>query len=509
MRFQEFAETACDLADMPDDAATTALAELFKRADFGEAGLLVALCSQKPAWDIQPRLTAPDSDAFFLPTHFPKPHTLPRVFAEMQRIAKTNARAAASRRHALLSSLEPPGAEAVQNLLSGKPVVASQVLEAALVSLPLRTGVPVPPEKLTRYTSLEIDQVWQKARRSYGHIKDDGFYCQIHKLNNRVLIYIGENLLEQTRRYPNIVSAALRQITADNVILDGELVGLDANNQLLPRSQMHKAVFHQVRLFDLLSVHGADFRYQPYTKRRKERLAVITSEPNALLRQATEFEINTRAALLARFEQCVAEQWEGMVVKQLNTPYLSHTHNPTSIKLKQVEPIDVTIVGYFLSAGHVETFLVALYNERTRQFEACARTRAGLSLADIETIRNLVDTAPGQDPAHPVVVNQAPHVWVKPRFVFELLVDYRFPSNSYPCAIPQTGQGWGLYNPTFRFPTPRLDKAGHHTTTIAQMLKLLRVEAGKQQKTPQPQFDQDTLRASQQLDFGWNTSGKP
>ncbi len=506
MLFQDFVETVHNLADMPDDAAPIALANLFERAEFGEAGLLVALCSQKSTWDIHPWLTNPDPENLFLPAHFPKPHTLPRVFAEMQRITKAKAGTAASRKQVLLTSLEPVSAEAAQNLLSGKKVVTSHVLEAALLSLPLSTGVPIPPEKLTRYTSREIEQVWQKLGRSYGHIKDDGFYCQLHKLGTRVLVYTGANLLEQTRHYPEIVSAARRQIAAYNAILDGELVGLDANEQVLPRSRMHRAVYYQVRLFDLLGINETDWRHRPYRQRREKRLAAVAGQPNAVLRQATEFEINTKVALLTYFEQCVAEEWEGMVVKQVDTPYRSNTRNPTSIKLKQVEPIDVTIVGYFLSAGRVETFLVALYNEQTGQFEACARTHAGLSAKEIEAVQTLVDTAPGQDPAQPVVVNLAPDVWVKPRFVFEMRVDYRYLSNDYLCALPQTGQGWGLHNPVFQSPTPRLDKAGHHTTTIAQLLKL-RVETGKRQEGSDVQSSQDDLIAGHQLGFGWVNSG--
>lgn len=505
MLFSDFARTLSKVARVVSDRNTMVvmLTELFQRADFGDVGPLLALCRQNPAWQIHPWLEESVPEDLLMSYHLPEPHTLSRIFVEMQRIVADPA--TPLRRQVMLASLDSISAAVAERLLHGRGFVEPAVLEAVLATVEWRVGWPILPEKLVRRTSLEIEQVWQDLEDSYGHVKDDGYYCQLHKLGERVLVFVGANLLEQTSQYPEVIKAVQRQVKAESATLEGELVGLaPRTDRVLPRRQMMCAARYQVRLFDLLGVNDCDWREQPYALRREERLSLVVHQPSGALCHAREFALHSAEGLHALFEQCQAEGWEGLVIKQAGVSYQSGLRNPACVKLKIVEPVDVTIVGYFLSAmGEVETFLLALYNEETGQFEACGRTQAGLSPEARRVIQTMVRPYTSRQPVPSVIVGEVPDVWVEPVFVFELRADYRHPSDRYPCAWMQTGQGWALHNPVFLSAEPRSDKDAHHTTSIDQFLSL-RVEAGQVPKQSGFERGQSPQAAAQQLGFTWD-----
>jgi ATP-dependent DNA ligase len=478
--FSEVAQAATNIDQATPEQTVKILTDLFQQADFGEASLLVALCGQHPNWDIRPWLSNDEPEAGLRSTVLPKPHTLARVFREMQTIAGDSSATGLSRRHVLLTSLAPPQARVAEQLLAGQSLAPAKALESALNALKVRAGGPVLPETLVRRTSVQIEQVWQKLGASYGHVKDDGYYCQLHKQGDRVLIFVGVNLLEQTRHYPEIVKAGQNLIEGEAAILEGELVGLDSTGRVLSRRYMPQATRYQVRLFDLLSVNDDDLRPQPYQQRREKRLALVAQPPEtAALGHALEFTIDSFDTLVDLFDRCQAENWEGVVVKQVDAPYRSGQRNPRCIKLKRVEPVDATIVGMFLGpAGQVEAFLLALYNGKSGRFEACGRTKAGLSKPACDMVQALVTAKTGRDPLVTVTPGEEPDVWVEPRYVFEFSADYRYATDRYPCTRLQSGQGWALQNPVFQSSEPRRDKAVHHTTPIDQFLELP-VETGQ------------------------------
>lgn len=504
MDFLNFAQKISEIKAAPSPTATTLLTGLFDEAEFGEASLLVALCGPKPVWQTRPWLIEQfASEESIFTANLPGPHTLARVYYEMQQSIKNKNTTGPSYRSRLLASLDPLSADIASQLLAGVGGVESKDLETALARTRFRVGMPLPPEKLVRYTSEETEAVWQRLGKSYSHKKDDGYYCQLHKLNNTVLVFIGVALIEQTGNYSKIVEAVRAQVKAEMVILEGELVGLSLDGRVVPRRQIEQAVRHQVRLFDLLGVDGQDWRWLPYHTRRERKLNVVSDQPGGAICHVQEFIIDSAEALKFRFKECIEEGWEGLVLKQAETNYRSGVRNPNCIKLKHVEPVDAVIIGYFLNKhSGVETFLLAIYNDETKKFEACGRTKAGLSDQAVLKIEEMLETDIKSAAPATVVVDEPPDVWVQPRLVFEFLADYVYHTDKYPCGRENTGQGWALHNPKFNTMTPRLDKASHHTITIDQFLAL-RVEAGQKETTGSGTSKKDTSQATQQLSFDW------
>lgn len=506
MDFATVAKTLVQIRDKSPDLTTTLMASLFEQADFGEVSLLLALCRSKPVWQIYPWLVESLSSELLMSTSLSASPTLADIFAEIHQINQTPSRLKLARQRTFLNKLEPVSEDVAEQLLRGQGFVKPDILETILGVIPWHIGLPMLPEKLVRYTSDEIQTVWRKLGSCYGHVKDDGYYCQIHKWHNQVLIYTGANLFEQTREYIEIMETVQQRVEVESLVLEGELVGLNQQSQVLPRRHMGLAERYQVRLFDLLAIGNEDWRGQPYQVRREKLHSLVRDESLSALCHAQEFRIDSLDQLRSVFNRCQAEGWEGLVLKQMDVLYRSGTRNPGCIKLKPIEPIDATIIGYFSSTKEtVETFLLALYNEKTGQFEACGRTRAGLSPQNIEAILALIEPIK-RTTSIDCVATEAPTVWVTPIFIFEFVSDYRYASDRYPCALFQTGQGWALHNPIFLSAEPRLDKEAHHTTSIEQFLRL-RTEAG--QSIAQQQIvnkEPNSPEKIQQLDFGWNIS---
>jgi hypothetical protein len=506
MLFAELTAAVGKLNSATPAQAVDIVADLFEKADFGDAGLIMALCGDKKpgwqSWRVSPWLAGLEPDPVLVPVRLPEPHTLVRVYKHMQFLRKAKKQALLSRRHMLETSLAPADFSLMEQFVAGKVLTNVKIMEAALAAMPWRPGLPVLPEKLRCRNGDELEKVWQNLGAGYGHVKDDGGYCQIHKQDDQVLIFEGVRLFETTGLWPNIVRAVQDQVKAGAVVLEGELVGLDAAGRVVRQTQMQQARHYQVRLFDLMGLNGEDVRALPYKQRHELRRQWVSNQPSTDLCHAVEFPLDSLPMLQDRFEQCLAENWEGMVVKKHDAIYRSGAHNPHCVKLKQTEPVDATIVGCFLNQdGRALAFLLALYNEKTGCYETCARTRQGLSDKQVAQVQALVTETMGRDPLVKVMPREEPDVWVRPVYVFEFEADYREASSRYFCGQADTGQGWTLRSPRFISPEPRQEKAAHHTTSIEDFLEI-RVDSGqtKSSKT-KPKAKKKQHDSGEQLSF--------
>ena len=103
-----------------------------------------------------------------------------------------------------------------------KRIVSSQLplicLEEPTMSW--QPGRPIKPEETSK---LDLTSAWRSVGPCYAAAKYDGYRLQIHRDKDRVWLYT-RNLKDWTKRYPYVVEAVQRQIRADRVILDGELI---------------------------------------------------------------------------------------------------------------------------------------------------------------------------------------------------------------------------------------------------------------------------------------------
>src|SRR6185437_2499897 len=101
-------------------------------------------------------------------------------------------------------------------------------------------------------------------------LKLDGYRALISKDGANVTIQ-SRNLKSLTRMYPTVATAGHR-LKANQVIVDGEIVAVDASGRPSFQALQHRSLHpnHQILFyaFDLLALNGQDLTQKPLTERR-------------------------------------------------------------------------------------------------------------------------------------------------------------------------------------------------------------------------------------------------
>ncbi len=215
------------------------------------------------------------------------------------------------------------------------------------------------------------------------------------------------NLLDITRRYPELTGLRDALGKRRAAVLDGEIVALDHQHRpsfpLLQR-RMHvnepgqiarlvKEVPIAYVLFDLLYLDGRSLTAEPYTKRRAMLEELALDGPSW---QVTPSYVNRGESMLAAARQ---NGMEGLVAKKLDSTYETGRRSNCWLKIKIIQRQEFVIGGWTAEstglpdrvgtmllgyhdadgklhyAGHVGTGLVSAdHAPLVRKFEKLART---------------------------------------------------------------------------------------------------------------------------------------
>ncbi len=188
--------------------------------------------------------------------------------------------------------------------------------------------------------------------------KYDGARIQLHGDGERVAIWTRQ-LSDVTRSLPDVVEVARRDLRGAPFILDGEVLALDASGRPLPFQELMRRFrrVHGVEVlaremplalhfFDCLMHDGRSLIDEPY-ERRWEALAAVTGgrylAERAIVRTAEE-----AAAFHAR---AVAAGHEGVMAKELASPYEPGGRGRRWYKIKRAETVDCVIVAADRGSG--------------------------------------------------------------------------------------------------------------------------------------------------------------
>jgi len=188
--------------------------------------------------------------------------------------------------------------------------------------------------------------------------KYDGARIQLHRDGDRVAIW-SRRMTDVTRSLPDIVAIARRDLTGTPLILDGEVVALDAASRPLPFQELMRR-FRRVRdveaaagalplglhLFDCLMADGRPCLDEPYT-RRWEILERVTGG-RWLAERALVARAEDGAALMAR---ALAAGHEGLMAKDPASPYEPGGRGKKWLKLKAALTVDCVIVAADRGSG--------------------------------------------------------------------------------------------------------------------------------------------------------------
>lgn len=230
---------------------------------------------------------------------------------------------------------------------------------------------------------------------------------------------------DKTGAFPDAVEAIQKWARRLDraVVVDGEVVALDERGnpvgfQNLQRIQMHDVAIAFVA-FDLLRDGNEDVRERPLRERRARLELLLKGVRDPRLR-ISEQAIGDGRAMHAR---AVAESWEGLIAKRLDSPYKSGKRSPDWRKLKLVRRQACVIGGWTDPRGSrpfLGALLLGVYDDNGR-LQYIGHSGAGFTdeelgrvwkrLRAIETKTSPFATMPK--------TNERPH-WVQPKLVAEV-----------------------------------------------------------------------------------------
>lgn len=255
----------------------------------------------------------------------------------------------------------------------------------------------------------------------------------------RVLAYIDDgNVFLQSRRgidltplFPEVVEA-LQQQHIDTMLLDGEIVALDANGQpsfnaLQNRAQRKgtKALATARRespviflCFDLLHFAGMNLRGATYTERRRYLTQCLLPSAHVQLVHASDDAEQLWSASLA-------SGFEGIVAKRRDSAYQPGKRSATWMKYKSRRTGEFVVGGYTQGRrgrGRLGALVLGYY--KGRQLHYVAHSGSGLTDRSIKEILALASTL--ETKTSPFVEKpplNAPATWLKPELVAEIQFD--------------------------------------------------------------------------------------
>jgi DNA ligase-1 len=218
----------------------------------------------------------------------------------------------------------------------------------------------------------EPDKVVYPIRAEY---KIDGSRLQVHKWGTQTWIFSRRGV-EKSQTLPEIVEIA-KKFNAQSCIVDGEVLAVDQNGnpspfqvmleRTVPRELTPEELAERMekvrvtyRAFDILFLNGRELTSLPLSERRKYLVEVV---PQEYLAEGVECQ--NEVELMRFYDEALKKGFEGIVVKDLNSPYEMGQRTYTWLKLKpERDTIDCTIVkalyGKGRRAGLYSSFLLAV-----------------------------------------------------------------------------------------------------------------------------------------------------
>ncbi len=372
----------------------------------------------------------------------------------------------------------------------------------AVEKLKVRVGFPIRSELCERLPTPE--KVIEKMGEVDAQYKYDGFRVQIHKLGQKVRMF-SRNLEDMSDMFPELKTAVLEQVKADEIILDTEALAYNpASEEFLPFQEttkrrrkhgideMAEKLPLKAFVFDILYKDGKSLIDEPLTK-RIEILKEVIKEDGTLIRTKNQT-ISDPKVLGLLLEDAISKGLEGLVVKKLDSPYVAGGRNFNWVKLKRHssgelhDTIDCVVLGYVFGKGKRAAFgagalLVGLYDEKNDEFVTVSRIGTGLT--DEEWMRIKERTKHLERKTKPARVNSliTPSVWVEPELVIEVLADEitRSPMHTAGASVGEDGVKEAGY--ALRF--PRLvsfrdkDKKAEDATSVKELIEMYNEQGHK------------------------------
>lgn len=309
--------------------------------------------------------------------------------------------------------------------------------EPALKKASVRLFRPLKP--MLAQTAEDLEEAFARYDGQLAlEYKLDGARVQIHRGGDEVRIY-SRQLADVTGSLPDVAGQVRQAMAAEEAIVEGEAVAVDAAGKPLPfqhlmrRFRRKHAVAAtlaeipvQIYLFDALYVDGRPLVDHPYAERWLALEAAaggLPLVPRLLPSTAEEGAAFATAAHRAGHE--------GVMAKELTSAYNPGVRGKSWLKLKHVISVDLVIAaaewGYGRRHGWLSNYHLAALDADTGEYRVVGKTFKGLTDAQFEEMTRRLLALERSRQGNVVVV--------QPQVVVEVLFNEIQESSQYPSGL--------------------------------------------------------------------------
>lgn len=237
--------------------------------------------------------------------------------------------------------------------------------------------------------------------------KFDGARVQIHKDGDDVRIF-SRRLEDVTKSLPDVVNMIKSHVTANQVILDGEVVatGPDgkplAFQEIMRRfrrkykvSAMAEKIPLHLNLFDIMYLDGKALIDEPLHVRRKQLESVVRPHGGAArISVAEQVCTDDPGVAHAVYQAALDAGHEGIMLKNPDSVYSPGKRGKNWLKIKPImETLDLVVVGADWGEGRranlIGSYMLACYDPDTAEFLEIGRVGTGITDEQLAELTNL------------------------------------------------------------------------------------------------------------------------
>lgn len=323
--------------------------------------------------------------------------------------------------------------------------------------------------------------------------KLDGERVQVHRQGEKIILY-SRSLENITSYYPDIVENIGKSLKSDEIILEAEVVAInDDTGEFLPFQElMHRRRKYKiaqavqeypitVNFFDILLVDKKSCLDVPYAERRKLLEKNVAEDlfakvmPMVLVRSDSEVEDS--------LENAINSGCEGIMLKQLDSPYRAGARASNWLKLKREyrnelgDSLDLVVVGAFYGrgrrTGRYGALLLSAYDDTTDTYPSICKVGTGFTDESLDQFYQILSDkiTVKKDPR--IQSGLEADVWFDPEVVIEIVASEITLSPIHKVAMDKIRKGSGL---ALRFPKftgkIRFEKTSENATNIDEITTL-------------------------------------
>lgn len=362
-----------------------------------------------------------------------------------------------------------------------------------LKSIKVEVGVPIRPMLAERLESAKAILDKMDHKTVAAEYKLDGERLQIHTKAGKVSLF-SRRLEVITANYPDAVELVRSHVKSKTAILEAEVVAVNVDTgEYLPFQElMHRRRKYGVaeamgkypvalNFFDVLLAAGKDLTNAAYRVRRAKLEEIV--EETERTRSVPALRTSDPEEVEKFMEDAITNGCEGLVVKDLDSPYRAGAREFAWIKLKReyrselTDTIDLPIIGAFHGkgrrAGTYGTYLLAAYDKGRNLYTSVAKIGTGFSDEDLDRFPRLLKPYESQVKPPNVESKMKPDVWFRPKVVIETIAAELTLSPIHTAAMGRIREGAGL---SLRFPKftgkVRDDKGPEDATTVDEIVEM-------------------------------------